>query len=346
MPKTIDGEPVDESKWSKAKEAAAKQGRSNDWKFIMGIYKKMANMKSYTFFTDEVGYEEIETKGGKDYFVTGYISTKDRDLVNDIISEDAMSDMLMQINNKNIKLDVEHEAWRQENPSIVPIGKIVEAKKDVKGIFVKAVLNRAHGRFKEVWDSIKSGFLDAFSIAFKTTQYAHKIVDGVKTRVLNGVELLNVALTGNPVNPKCKMTEVFTKSLKDMEEFKMAEEIVHKDEEVAPEAEATEESPAQEEAAEESEGEAKAEPEAEESEDEADEEADDNDDDDDDEESDEVEQKALDRITALEEDLEDAKTEIKSLNKKLNEPILKDNVETLDKEQVAVKGNVNPLDAI
>jgi hypothetical protein len=54
------------------------------------------------------------------------------------------------------------------------------------------------------------------------------VVDGVKTRILNGVELLNVALTGNPVNPECKMTEVFTKSLNDMEEIKMAEEVVEK----------------------------------------------------------------------------------------------------------------------
>jgi len=295
----------------------------------------MADIKHYTFFTDEVGYEQTETKGGKDYFITGYISTKDRDLVNDVVSEEALSSMLGQINHKNIKLDVEHEAWREENPSIVPVGKIIEAKRDAKGIFVKAILNRAHGRFKEVWDSVKSGFLDAFSIAFKTTSYVHKVVDGVKTRVLNGVELLNVALTGNPVNPECKMTEVFTKSLKDMEEIKMVEEVVEKkddevQEEPAPVAEETEAEPEAE-----PEAEAEAEPEAEES---ADEPA---------EEESDVEQKALDRITKLEEDLAEAKTEIKSLTKKLDEPILKDNVETLDKEQeMQMKGNVNPLDAI
>jgi HK97 family phage prohead protease len=287
----------------------------------------MANTKNYTFFTDEVGYEETETKGGKDYFVTGYISTKDRDLVNDVVSENALSEMLNQINHKNIKLDVEHEAWREENPSIVPVGKIIEAKRDEKGIFVKAILNRAHGRFKEVWDSVKSGFLDAFSIAFKTTSYVHKVVDGVKTRILNGVELLNVALTGNPVNPECKMTEVFTKSLKDMEEIKMAEEVVEKkDEEV--QAPAEEAAPVAEEPAVEPVAEVEAEVEEPT------------------EETSEVEQKALDRITKLEDDLAEAKTEIKSLTKKLNEPILKDNVETLDKEQIVAKGTYNPLDAV
>ena len=340
MPKTINGKPVDETKWQQAKKVASQQGRSEDYAFIMGIYKKMSNTKSYTFFTDEVGYEEIETKGGKDYFVTGYISTKGRDLVNDIVSENALSQMLSQINHKNIKLDVEHEAWREENPSIVPVGKIIEAKKDEKGIFVKAILNRAHSRFKEVWDSVKSGFLNAFSIAFKTTSYVHKVVDGVKTRVLNGVELLNVALTGNPVNPECKMTEVFTKSLKDMEEFKMAENIVEKKDDEVQEQPAEEPAPVAEEApAEESEAEEPAEEPEAEAESEAEEESAE-------EEAAEVEQKALDRITKLEDDLADAKTEIKSLTKKLSEPIFKDNVETLDKEQVVAKGTYSPLDAI
>ena len=63
-------------------------------------------------------------------------------------------------------------------------------------------------------------------------------------------------------------------------------------------------------------------------------------------EGDVVEEKALSRILKLEDDLADAKLEIKSLTKQLNEPILKDNVETLDKEQVVAKGTYNPLDAI
>lgn len=37
MPKFI----ASESKWEEAKRAAAKQGRANDYAYIMGIYKKM-----------------------------------------------------------------------------------------------------------------------------------------------------------------------------------------------------------------------------------------------------------------------------------------------------------------
>ena len=187
----------------------------------------MDKEKTYTFNTDTIVYESIDSKSEKKYYVTGYISTKDRDLSNDVVTSSAMSDMLSEILSGNVKLDYEHEAWRKENPSIIPLGKIIEAKSDDRGIFIKAQLNHSHSRFKEVWSSIKDGFLDAFSIAYKATSYSHKVIDGVKTRILSGVKLLNVALTGNPINPECRMFDVFTKSLDDfnkMEENKMAEE--------------------------------------------------------------------------------------------------------------------------
>lgn len=178
----------------------------------------------YKFYTDEVSFKS-EVKGNtKTCYISGYVSTKDRDIVDDIVTEKAMSKMLSQLLTKSIKLDVEHEAWAMENPAIIPIGKIVEASRDEKGIFVKATINQSHARFDEVWNSIKDGYLDAFSIAYKANDYVHKIVDGVKTRMLNDVDLLNVAITGNPVNPEARMTQVFTKSLNDMEDKSKMEE--------------------------------------------------------------------------------------------------------------------------
>jgi HK97 family phage prohead protease len=176
--------------------------------------------QSYTFFTDDLTFSSVETKGQRRYFVTGYISTPNRDLVNDIVSQKALSDMLTQLTNKNIKLDVEHEAWK-DSPNIVPIGRITESKMDAKGIWIKAELNASHSRFKEVWDSIKGGFLDAFSIAFTTVKATNKLVDGIKTRILEKIDLLNVALTGNPANPEAQLLSVITKS---MEDYTMKEE--------------------------------------------------------------------------------------------------------------------------
>jgi HK97 family phage prohead protease len=171
--------------------------------------------KSFKFFTDNLGWEQIETKAGTKHFVTGYISTKDIDLDNDIVTEDCLKDMLNQLREKNIKLDVDHEAYR-DSPNIIPVGRIVEAKLDTKGIWVKAELNEASPKFNSVWKSIKNKFIDAFSIAFKPVKDVKKSMDNAVIRLLHQVELLNVALTGNPVNPECGIGAVFTKSLNDM----------------------------------------------------------------------------------------------------------------------------------
>jgi len=177
----------------------------------------------YEFYTDNFGWEEIETKAGKKYIITGYISTKDMDIYKDIVTEECLKDMLKQIKTKNIKLDVEHEVFR-DNPNIIPAGRIIEAKVDEKGIWVKAELNEFSPKFNNVWGSIKSKFIDAFSIAFKPIKAVTQSIQNGSARLLQQVELLNVALTGNPVNPECRIGSVMTKSLNEFKGDKMTEE--------------------------------------------------------------------------------------------------------------------------
>jgi len=172
------------------------------------------------FFTDELDYSLIETKEGKEYYVEGYISTKDLDLGNDVVTDECLNNMLEQLKGRTIKLDIEHETMKGEteldkkiNKTKIPIGKIVNAWRDEKGIKAKAVLNKAHSKFQEVWNSIKNGFLDGFSIAYYPIQTITKNMGDKLIRLLNRVDLINVALTGNPMNPQAKLTSAFTKSL-------------------------------------------------------------------------------------------------------------------------------------
>jgi len=197
----------------------------------------MANKKEAEeiFFTDELDYSSIETKKGKEYYVEGYISTKDLDLGNDIVTDECLNDMLEQLKGRTIKLDVEHETMKGEseldkkiNKTKIPIGKIVDAWRDEKGIKAKAILNKAHSRFQEVWNSIKNGFLDGFSIAYYPIQTITKNIGDKIVRLLNKVDLINVALTGNPMNPEARLTSAFTKSLSylnNMEDIMEREEI-------------------------------------------------------------------------------------------------------------------------
>ena len=162
---------------------------------------------------------------GENFFVEGHISTSDLDLVNDIVTKECIMDMAEQMRERTIKLDVEHESFRGKsdlemeiNKTIIPAAKIDDFLVDKKGLKVRAMLNRHVGRFNEVKNSIKDGFLDAFSIAFVPVKETIQEKDGQKVRMLDKINLLNVAFTGNPVNTHSTMSNVFAKSLEFLEE--------------------------------------------------------------------------------------------------------------------------------
>ncbi len=173
----------------------------------------------------------VELKSGeKEYFVEGYISTYDIDSYNDVVTKKGMLDIYESAD--TIKIDLEHEAFKPDEEgydqfgsrsSIIPVGKIVEKRLDDVGVWVKAKINPHITRFKTIWGSIKDGFVDAFSIAFTEPaggDYGVRESDGA--RLLDKINLLNVALTGNPVNKNARFTNVVGKSRSNL--FKMEEE--------------------------------------------------------------------------------------------------------------------------
>jgi len=176
--------------------------------------------RMFSLNSDKVSLREIEVKGEKKYVIEGYISTGDKDLVNDIVTKNCMEDMFKQLKTKNLKLDVEHESYRgnndfevEANKTIIPIGKVVDSTIDSKGLKVQAEINPHHTRFQEVWGSLKDGYLDAFSIAYIPVKTEKIMKDGQEVRMLNQINLLNTAVTGNPINPSASMTNVMAKSL-------------------------------------------------------------------------------------------------------------------------------------
>lgn len=191
----------------------------------------------FVFYSEPLQYKSIETKDGKKYYVEGYISTGDIDLVNDIVTKSCMDDMMNQFKDRTIKLDFEHEAFRGKddtdamfNKTRMPLGKAVDRYRDEKGLKVKWELNPSWKKFdekgnlvmsfKDIWKNVEGGYYDAFSIAYVPTRAAHEQKDGKDIRLLDKVNLLNVALTGNPINPMASMTAVMAKSLeylKDMD---------------------------------------------------------------------------------------------------------------------------------
>jgi HK97 family phage prohead protease len=294
--------------------------------------------------------EPIQVKSvGNDFFVEGYISTSDLDLVNDIVTKSCLMDMADQMRQRVIKFDVEHEAFRGKsniereiNKTKIPVAKVDDFLMDSKGIKVRAKLNSHSPRFDEVKGSIEDGFLDAFSIAYVPMKATMVTKNGQKVRMLDKLNLLNVAFTGNPVNTEARMVNVFTKSLASLEDAesqsindkiklqeaknKMSEENEKVDETQESENEAEEKSEAEKKDEEQTENEQ----ESEESEEE------------------DTEVKSLKaEVKSLNEKIEAQNKEIAEVKALLKKPVMKSKVEQKNKSDNFVEEkSSNPLDMI
>lgn len=194
-------------------------------------------MERQFVFTNELKFFEIEEKGNKRFFVKGAFSSTDLDLVNDICTQNCLESMVSQIKSGNIKLDWEHEAFTgdsqeslQINKARQPLAKAISA--EINGTFAEATweLNDNYKKFdtkgdvvldfKSIKSDIQRGFLTGFSIAYVPTKVGFKNVGGERIRLLDDVNLLNVALTGSPINTAAQVRGVFMKSMNAVEDYK------------------------------------------------------------------------------------------------------------------------------
>lgn len=194
------------------------------------------NEASFTF-TTPLNVNLIEIKGEEHLFVEGDISTNDIDMVDDSMTKHCQESMQKQILERNMKLDVEHEAFRGEtheekeiNKTKIPAGKLIDATvKSLGGdrysTRVKGEINRFNPNYKNIKGNLLEGYLDAFSVAFLPTDITYEKKGKKNIRFLNDVLLLNVALTGNPCNTKAQLVEIFTKSMDAVEDYKKLKEL-------------------------------------------------------------------------------------------------------------------------
>ncbi len=210
----------------------------------------MERGSSFTF-TTPLNVNVVNIKGVEHLFVEGDISSNDIDYVNDVMSKKCQESMQKQIIERNMKLDLEHEAFRGEtteekeiNKTKIPAGKLVDAMvkslgKERYSTRVKGEINRHNPDYKNIKGNLMDKYLDAFSVAFLPidVKYQNKDRKAItfeqyknlkqedRLRVLDDVLLLNVALTGNPCNTKAQLTEVFMKSMDAVEEYKKLKTI-------------------------------------------------------------------------------------------------------------------------
>ena len=75
----------------------------------------MMKQKVFNVYSEPISHGEIFEKGEKKHFVEGFISTSERDLVDDIVTDRALDSMMNQLKTRVVKLDFEHEAFRGDS---------------------------------------------------------------------------------------------------------------------------------------------------------------------------------------------------------------------------------------
>ena len=195
------------------------------------------NQEASFTFTTPLNVNLIEIKGEEHLFVEGDISTNDIDMVDDIMTKNCQESMQKQILERNMKLDVEHEAFKgntheekEINKTKIPAGKLIDATvkeigKERYSTRVKGEINRFNPNYKGIKGNLIEKYLDAFSVAFLPIDVSYETKEDKKVRLLNDVLLLNVALTGNPCNTKAQLVEIFTKSMDAVEDYKKLKEL-------------------------------------------------------------------------------------------------------------------------
>ena len=200
--------------------AAYKQYNSEEkafkvaWAAVKNKYKKEGDKwvtKSFEF--DEVFADEFEFKSeNENFYVEGILSTTGLDNVKDYITPECLNDMFDQIEiGSPVKVmtgGLEHEHVL-EDTRIMPTSKIVEKNLKDGKLRIKAMINKSHPKFENIWGSIKDGFYNGFSIEFRPVE-AVKTAEG--HRVLNRVKLGGYALTGRPACPGATITDFYIKS--------------------------------------------------------------------------------------------------------------------------------------
>jgi len=140
-----------------------------------------------------------ELSDDKNVYVEGYASAAVKDLYDEVITEEALKDAA-----KELTREPYNKVFLNHKHDDIPIGKIIEAEVRNGKLWVKLMLNKAHPMFETVYRSLKDGFLDAFSIGFKTLEKRGNKITKLK--------IVEVSLVGIPANPEAVVENVYEKN--------------------------------------------------------------------------------------------------------------------------------------
>lgn len=158
---------------------------------------QIMDTKSF-FFTDlEIKSEE------ENIYIEGIASSINKDLGNDILTEDCLKQMAGIINDGNVKIGYDHTELLGGRPTLEAVGRLIEAKIENGKLWIKGMLDNTFSHFNEIKQKIQNKFLDGLSIEYQVDPDKTEVnfIEGIRHRVINGLKtLIGVAMTPRPMN--------------------------------------------------------------------------------------------------------------------------------------------------
>lgn len=143
-----------------------------------------------------VPFEVKQTEEDENYFkFEGYASTKDIDLVDDIVEPTAFDAFL----NKEMPVML----WQHDSRE--PVGVFDEAKSDDQGLFVRGRMPKEDTMVSgRIMPQMKIGSVKAMSIGFRVRRAKYDNEKGI--RIIKEADLPEVSLVTFPANPAARVT--------------------------------------------------------------------------------------------------------------------------------------------
>lgn len=105
--------------------------------------------------------------------------------------------------------------WQHDMAS--PIGKLLDAREDERGLFVRAKLATNTTKGADAFELLKEGVIDTMSVGFRVKEADFDREEGI--RIIKEAELFEFSLVTIPANDQARVMSVKSKPPKDMRGF-------------------------------------------------------------------------------------------------------------------------------
>ena len=144
------------------------------------------------------------------YVVEAYASTRDRDLVGDVITEGAFQKSLERRSGKI--------AARWQHDPRQPVGRPLDVREDSRGLYTVTQFNRESSWGRDAFAAIKAGDVTGVSIGFDipsgSVEFAKQ--EGQQTRLIKEVELYEYSFVTFPANESARIIGAKSAELADL----------------------------------------------------------------------------------------------------------------------------------